>query len=75
MNAVLVRLYYRGLKVEHRMIDERDIYLIRNYQLQEDQLSKLHINAGELTAKAHERGLTTSTRWKLPSSTPMARST
>jgi len=56
MNAVLVRLYYRGPKVEHRMIDERDIYLIRNYQLQEDQLSRLHINVGELTAKAHERG-------------------
>ena len=35
MNAVMVRLYYRGPKVEHRMIEESDIYLIRNYQLQE----------------------------------------
>jgi len=56
MNAVLVRLYYRGPKAEHRMIDESDIYLIRDYQLQEDELRKLHINVGELTARAHERG-------------------
>jgi uncharacterized membrane protein YcaP (DUF421 family) len=56
INALLVRLYYRGPKVEHRMIDESDIYLIRDYQLQEDELRKLHINVGELTARAHERG-------------------
>jgi uncharacterized membrane protein YcaP (DUF421 family) len=56
INALLVRLYYRGPKVEHRMIDESDIYLIRNYRLQEDELLKLQINVGELTAKAHERG-------------------
>ena len=56
MNAVLVRVYYRGPKVEHRMIDERDIYLIRHHQLQEHELLKLHINVGELTATAHERG-------------------
>ena len=56
INAVLVRLYYRGPKLEHRMIDESDIYLIRNFQLQEDALRKLHINVGELTARAHERG-------------------
>jgi uncharacterized membrane protein YcaP (DUF421 family) len=56
VNAALVRLYYRGPKVEHRTIDESDIYLIRRYELQEDQLRKLHINVGELTAKAHERG-------------------
>ena len=56
INALLVRIYYRGPKVEHRMIDEKDIYLIRNFELQEDELRKLHINVGELTAKAHERG-------------------
>jgi uncharacterized membrane protein YcaP (DUF421 family) len=55
MNALLVRLYYRGPKVENRMVDD-DIYLIQNYQLQEVELSRLHINVGELTAKAHERG-------------------
>jgi uncharacterized membrane protein YcaP (DUF421 family) len=56
INAVLVRIYYRGPEMEHRMIDEKDIYLIRNRQLQEDELRKLHINVAELTAKAHERG-------------------
>jgi uncharacterized membrane protein YcaP (DUF421 family) len=55
-NAAMVRLYYRGPKVEHRMLEERDIYLIRHYQLQEHELRKLHINVGELTARAHERG-------------------
>jgi uncharacterized membrane protein YcaP (DUF421 family) len=55
INTVLVRMYYRGPTLEHRMIDS-DIYLIRNYQLQEDELRKLHINVGELTARAHERG-------------------
>ena len=56
INMVLVRIYYRGPKMEHRMIDEKDIYLIRNHELQEDELRKLHINVGELTARAHERG-------------------
>jgi uncharacterized membrane protein YcaP (DUF421 family) len=56
INAVLARMYYRGPKVEHRMNDESDIYLIRNSQLQEHELLKLHINVGELTATAHERG-------------------
>jgi uncharacterized membrane protein YcaP (DUF421 family) len=56
VNAVLVRLYYRGPLMEHRMMEDHDIYLIRNHQLQEDELRKLHINLGELTAKAHERG-------------------
>jgi len=55
-NAAMVRLYYRGPKVEHRMLEESDIYLIRHYQLQEHELLKLHINVGELTARAHERG-------------------
>lgn len=56
VNAVLVRLYYRGPKMEHRLLEDRDIYLIRNHQLQDDELRKLHINVGELTARAHERG-------------------
>jgi uncharacterized membrane protein YcaP (DUF421 family) len=56
VNAVLVRWYYRGPKIEHRLREDHDIYLIRNHQLQEDALRKLHINAGELTARAHERG-------------------
>jgi uncharacterized membrane protein YcaP (DUF421 family) len=56
VNSVLVRLYYRGPLMEHRLMEDHDIYLIRNHQLQETELRKLHINLGELTAKAHERG-------------------
>ena len=55
VNSTLVRIYYRGPSIEHRM-KEDDICLIKNYQLQEDALQKLHINIGELTALAHERG-------------------
>jgi uncharacterized membrane protein YcaP (DUF421 family) len=56
VNAALVRFYYRGPSMALRMMEERDIYLIRDHQLQEDALRELHINVGELTAKAHERG-------------------
>lgn len=56
INHLLVRLYYRGPKVEHTLLEERDIYLVRNHQMQESELTQLHINRGELIAKAHERG-------------------
>jgi uncharacterized membrane protein YcaP (DUF421 family) len=56
INAGLVRLYYRGPKLEHRLLEEHDIYLIKDRQPQEAELRKLHINIGELTARAHERG-------------------
>ena len=56
VNAALVRFYYRGPGIEKRMMEERDTYLIRDYQVQNDALRELHINLGELTAKAHERG-------------------
>ena len=56
INTVLVRFYYRGSGAEHRMLEDQDIYLIREHQLQEDALGRLHINVGELTARAHERG-------------------
>jgi uncharacterized membrane protein YcaP (DUF421 family) len=56
VNAALVRVYYRGPMIEHRMLEDRDVYLIRDHRLQESELLKLHINVGELTAKAHERG-------------------
>jgi uncharacterized membrane protein YcaP (DUF421 family) len=55
-NAVLVRLYYRGSGFEHKLLEDKDIYLIRGHQLQESALRRLHINVGELTARAHERG-------------------
>jgi uncharacterized membrane protein YcaP (DUF421 family) len=56
VNAVLVRSYYRGPKLEQRMVAETDTCLIENYRLQFDELRKLRINVGELTARAHERG-------------------
>jgi uncharacterized membrane protein YcaP (DUF421 family) len=55
VNAVLVRVYYRGATSDG-MTNERDIVLIRGGELQNAELRKLHINRGELTAKAHERG-------------------
>jgi uncharacterized membrane protein YcaP (DUF421 family) len=55
VNSTLVRIYYRGPSIEHQM-KEDDLCLIRHHQLQEDALRKLHINLGELTALAHERG-------------------
>jgi uncharacterized membrane protein YcaP (DUF421 family) len=55
-NAVLVRFYYRGPEMRQIAGGERDIRLIADGQLQEDAMRRLHINAGELIAKAHERG-------------------
>lgn len=55
VNAVLVRYYYRGPAAEHRVRDE-DEYLIKAFTPQEATLRKYHINLGELTARAHERG-------------------
>ena len=56
INSVLVRYYYRGAGVEHKLLEDEDVYLIRNHVLQEHALRKLRINLGELTARAHERG-------------------
>jgi uncharacterized membrane protein YcaP (DUF421 family) len=55
-NAVLIRIYYRGPEMTHLSKVDRDICLISGGLLQEDEMRRLHINAGELTAKAHERG-------------------
>jgi uncharacterized membrane protein YcaP (DUF421 family) len=56
VNALLVRMYYRGSGFEHKMLEDKDVYLIRGHVLQEEALRKLRINVGELTARAHERG-------------------
>jgi len=56
VNAVLVRFFYRGPEMTQIVSGDRDIHLIAAGQLQEDAMRRLHINAGELTAKAHERG-------------------
>jgi uncharacterized membrane protein YcaP (DUF421 family) len=56
VNAVLVRFFYRGPEMTQIARGDRDICLIAGGQLQEDAMRRLHINAGELIAKAHERG-------------------
>lgn len=55
VNALVVRYYYRGSALEHRIRDT-DEHLIRDFKLQDAMLLKYHINVGELTARAHERG-------------------
>jgi uncharacterized membrane protein YcaP (DUF421 family) len=55
-NAVLVRLYYRGPSRQLLGDADQDVPLIENGHLDERALARLRINAGELTAKAHERG-------------------
>jgi uncharacterized membrane protein YcaP (DUF421 family) len=55
-NAVLVRFFYRGPEMTQIARGETDIRLIADGRLQEDAMRRLHINAGELIAKAHERG-------------------
>jgi uncharacterized membrane protein YcaP (DUF421 family) len=56
INALLVRLYYRGPERDKRMIESLDTYLLRERQVQNAELSRLHITLGELIARAHERG-------------------
>ena len=56
VNALLVRYYYRGPEMERISKADKDVCLIAGGVLQEDEMRRLHINAGELTAKAHERG-------------------
>jgi uncharacterized membrane protein YcaP (DUF421 family) len=56
VNAVLVRFFYRGPEMTQIAHGDRDICLIAAGRLQEDAMRRLHINAGELIAKAHERG-------------------
>jgi uncharacterized membrane protein YcaP (DUF421 family) len=56
VNALLVRFYYRGPEVQQLSKADLDAVLISGGQPQEREMRRLHINAGELTAKAHERG-------------------
>src|SRR5256885_12909507 len=56
VNAILVRAFYRGPSKDLMQQSERDIVLINHGHLQEQEMRRLRINAGELTAKAHERG-------------------
>jgi uncharacterized membrane protein YcaP (DUF421 family) len=56
INAVLVRIYYRGPSKDLLWKGDRDVSLVRDGEMREDQMRRLHVNAGELLAKAHERG-------------------
>ena len=56
VNALLVRLYYRGPDPRNLSKADRDVCLISHGVLQVDEMRRLRINAGELVAKAHERG-------------------
>lgn len=55
VNALLIRVFYRGPDKDD-LFGEGDICLISGGRLQAEHMHRLHINAGELTAKAHERG-------------------
>jgi len=55
-NAVAVRWFYRGTTPEHQVLEDRDVYLIRDHHPDEEILKQFRINRGELTARAHERG-------------------
>jgi uncharacterized membrane protein YcaP (DUF421 family) len=55
VNAIVVRVYYRGPSMQH-LAGDRDIPLIEHGQINEDEMRRLRINAGDLTARAHERG-------------------
>jgi uncharacterized membrane protein YcaP (DUF421 family) len=55
VNALLVRIYYRGPSVQH-LAGDRDVSLIERGRINDDEMRRLHINAGDLTARAHERG-------------------
>ena len=56
VNAILVRIYYRGPDVQHLAKADLDVCLISHGQLQAEEMRRLRINAGDLVAKAHERG-------------------
>ena len=53
VNALLVRIYYRG---PESTIESPDTYLVRGHHVDADALRGLHINRAELVARAHERG-------------------
>ena len=49
--------WYTGARPQDLLFkSDRDMCLVLEGQLQEDRMRRLHINAGELLAKAHERG-------------------
>jgi len=59
VNALLVRLFYRGPSKELLFNGDRDVCLVAAGRVDETEMRRLRINAAELTAKAHERGFDT----------------
>ena len=59
INALLVRVFYRGPSKALLFQTDKDIPLVADGRLIEPELRRLRINAAELTAKAHERGFDT----------------
>lgn len=56
VNALLVRAFYRGPSRTALAESGGDICLIQDGVEQQEQMARMHINDGELLAKAHERG-------------------
>ncbi|HEY8257199.1 MAG TPA: YetF domain-containing protein [Gemmatimonadales bacterium] len=56
INTLLVRLFYRGPSKSLLFRGDKDVSLIKGGELCEEEMRGLHITAGELLAKAHERG-------------------
>jgi len=56
VNALLVRLFYRGPSKDLLWKSDKDVSLICDGEMREPEMRRLHINAGELLEKAHERG-------------------
>ncbi len=56
INAALVRVFYRGPSKDAITEGGGDICLVAGGAAQDAEMSRLHINMGELVAKAHERG-------------------
>jgi uncharacterized membrane protein YcaP (DUF421 family) len=59
INALLVRLFYRGPSKQLLFHTDRDVCLVADGQVNDGEMRRLRINAAELTAKAHERGFDT----------------
>ncbi len=56
INGLLVRLFYRGPSKDLLWKVDHDVCLVREGHLVQEDMRRLRVNAGELTAKAHERG-------------------
>jgi uncharacterized membrane protein YcaP (DUF421 family) len=56
VNGALVRVFYRGPSRALLWNKHQDVKLISEGSVHEEAMRRLHINAGELLAKAHERG-------------------